>query len=446
MLRKLLIFLLCADTRLAAKGASFPATDEITKTAKQGIPIGTSARAGKGAYSIALTGRIQHYNPKPSNPNDHYDVDIQSPKSVKFAPDGKKTYVNSLEGGVTAVFDAASLKKLSVIRHRFNETNQNIISNQEPFDYYFLVKPKNGNVNQFIGKPVEMTLSHQGRYLWISYYRRHYDEEALDPSAVAVVDTTTDEIVKVLPSGPIPKYIAVSPDNRQAAFIHWGDNTIGLVDIAGEPNDFQLDRLVTVEKRLSLSSLKPKPGKTKIDRDEQCGYCLRGAVFSADGKYLLVGRLSGGGIAVIDAEERRYLGTAWGMKPTPRHLVLSADSRWLYVGSNVGGYVAKFPVQDVIKQAQEKNGKATPQREAFIGRGVRTIALSPDEKWLYAAVNAESKLVVMDADTLEKTAEIAVDSFPVGLDVSPDGSQVWVTSQGRSLRGGNSVSIYSVKY
>jgi len=33
----------------------------------------------------------------------------------------------------------------------------------------------------------------------------------------------------------------------------------------------------------------------------------------------------------------------------------------------------------------------------------------------------------------------------VGLDVSADGRQVWLTSQGRKLRGGNAVDVFSVE-
>jgi hypothetical protein len=41
--------------------------------------------------------------------------------------------------------------------------------------------------------------------------------------------------------------------------------------------------------------------------------------------------------------------------------------------------------------------------------------------------------------------EIAVDSYPVGLGVSPAGEEVWVTSQGVKLLGGNSVGVYRLE-
>ena len=47
---------------------------------------------------------------------------------------------------------------------------------------------------------------------------------------------------------------------------------------------------------------------------------------------------------------------------------------------------------------------------------------------------------------LKRVAKIPVDSYPVGLALSPDGKQVWVTSQGDGLKGGNSVGVYQVAY
>jgi hypothetical protein len=42
-------------------------------------------------------------------------------------------------------------------------------------------------------------------------------------------------------------------------------------------------------------------------------------------------------------------------------------------------------------------------------------------------------------------SKVRVDSYTVGLGVSPDGKQVWTTSQGKSGKGGNSVCVYDVQ-
>ena len=60
--------------------------------------------------------------------------------------------------------------------------------------------------------------------------------------------------------------------------------------------------------------------------------------------------------------------------------------------------------------------------------------------------NQSSELLVFRAADLETVARVPVDSYPVGLAVSPDGSELWTTSQGREERGGTSVGIFHVRY
>jgi DNA-binding beta-propeller fold protein YncE len=79
-----------------------------------------------------------------------------------------------------------------------------------------------------------------------------------------------------------------------------------------------------------------------------------------------------------------------------------------------------------------------------VGRGARTIALSPDGRTLYVAINNESRLVKVDLAGWRVVDRAAVDPFTVGLAVSPDGRTIVTTSQGRSGQGGgNSVGLYT---
>ena len=45
---------------------------------------------------------------------------------------------------------------------------------------------------------------------------------------------------------------------------------------------------------------------------------------------------------------------------------------------------------------------------------------------------------------MKVVSRIRADSYTVGLAVSPDGRQVWTTSQGKRGKGGNSVCVYRV--
>jgi len=436
--------------------APYPGLDDFLRAAEENasgqgeplvrVPIGTTSRTAttpRAARQIRLTlvARFQHYNPAPTHTADHFDPYIFSPKSVRFDATGRKAYVNALEGYSTVIFDADRFTRIDRILHRFGQAQEALFGEKESGPVWVNYPPGSApeHPNRFTGKPVESALSADGRFLWVPYYRRDFDTYGTLPSAIAVIDTASDKIVRIMDTGPIPKYVATSPDGTWVAVTHWGDNTVGLINTRDpDPRHYRRDALIVIGQRPDLSKI------DDTDRDHHCGYCLRGTVFTPDSHYLLVGRMGGGGISVIDVERRKYIGTVYGMRPTPRHLVLSPDGQYLYVSSSLSGYVARYRTDDLVAAAKNRQRELKPLNEGESGPATRTIDISPDGKLVFAAVNLVSRLAVLDADTLKPLVSIPVDSYPVGLAVSPDGRHVWVTSQGRELRGGNSVSVYRI--
>ena len=407
------------------------------------IPIGQTS-SGSGEVKLTLVNRYQHYNAKPKNKSDIYDKAINSPKSVNYSLDGKKFYVQSLEGYTTAVYDASTKKQIKTIKHVFNAQNQALFKNGETsaFDYKF---PKTkDHYNYFKGKPVESCFSHGGKYLWVTYYRRDYDENAECPSAVAIIDTEKDEIVRVMPTGPLPKMIACSPDNKFVAVTHWGDNTLGIINVEGEnPMDFYYHKHCIVDYQMKLDF-----GGKHVDRDSECGYCLRGTVFSPDGQFLLVGKMGGaGGVAVFDANSYQLIGTVKGMKPNVRHLVINGEN--LFLSANSPGFVQKCNWRDFVKsrvENEEKEVQFTNFESVYVGSGARTIVTTSDVKYLFAAVNNGSKIVAVRTSDMKVVAEIPADSYPVGMDISSDDKELIVTAQGKSSGGGNSVMVFKINF
>lgn len=375
-----------------------------------------------------------------------YDSSIRSPKSVIFSVDGAKFYINSLEGFKTVVYDAKSLKKIKDINHIFTSNNDSkLFKNNESTVLNYKFHQKRKNLNSFSGKPVESCMSHNGKYLWVTYYRRDYDLNAISPSAIAIIDTNLDKIVRVIPCGPLPKMITCSPDNKQIAVTHWGDNTIAIINIDYDNvMDFKYSDYILIDYKVDLSNI------SNVNRDNYCGNCLRGTTYSPDGLYLLVAKMGGNGVAVIRTNDMKYIGTISGTKPNLRHLTIK--NNFIYISSNRYGFVQRLPLSKLkelsLSDSKNKIFNFDSWQSIKVGLGARTISLTPDGKYLFACINNESKIVVVDTNSFKIIDTIKVNKFPVGLAISPDGKYLISTSQGKSghVNAGNAVNVFKIIY
>ena len=405
---------------------------------------GTEVSTPEG-LKVRLVGRHQQY----AMSRDGWDEDINSPKSINIHPNGSKYYVNSLEGCKTIAYDMATHKKLAVINHRFDGSEHHLWAKPSGLYNFTHYPARDGfNVNAFMGKPVESCFTHGGRYLWVPYYRRTFDINAQDPSAIAVIDTEKDSIIRMLETGPLPKMIATSHDGKTVAVSHWGNNTVALIDVSSSnPSDWHHKKMLVVDYILPLNY----STTVSVDRDNGSGYALRGTVFTPDDRYLLVGCMGGtGGIAVIDLQNGKYLGRVKGMMDNVRHLVIRDG--YLYLSINAAGCIQKIKLDDFLQTACQMDGANNKLvtiggwQTCQVGKGARTIELSPSGRYAFAACNNASKLCVVDTREMKQITSISADSYPVGLDISEDGRYVIITSQGRSGGGGNAVDIFEITY
>ncbi|MFM7799832.1 MAG: YncE family protein, partial [Planctomycetota bacterium] len=189
-----------------------PASATVTLAALLAALLAAPSVAADTATQPGLqrTGRIQALGDA-ARAGDIYDPGVRSPKSAAFSPDGRKLYINALEGGETLVYAWPSRKRIAVIRHDFGPADAALFRGETTVFGYRYFNGREGSRNVFGGKPVEMAFSHGGRFLWVPYYRRSFDPHAASPSALAVIDTRSDRIVRVMPTGPLPKYMSVSP-------------------------------------------------------------------------------------------------------------------------------------------------------------------------------------------------------------------------------------------
>jgi YVTN family beta-propeller protein len=405
------------------------------------VAIGQKSSPEQAEVRMQLVHRMQHYEANTTHAHDVYDASVYSPKSVNILDKKLKFYVQSLEGESTSVYSLKSYQLLKVIRHRFTAKNQYLFRDQNYFDYLF--RTASQQVNVFDGKPVESCFSHEGKYLWVTYYRRSYDINAIDPSALCIIDTDADTIVRVMPTAPLPKMITCSPDNKTIVVSHWGDNTVGLIDISSsQPLKFHYTAQIAVDKRIE----NPLDTSVKIDRDNNCGNCIRGTVFTPDNRYVFVGKMGSNSCSVIDVFNKKNIGSIKGMRSNMRHLLIH-DS-FIYLSINKSGYVQKANWRELIQHHLKHGSKKAFKKwqEVFVGPGARTICVSPNGRYVFAAVNQSSQIAVVNTFSMKVVATCLADSYPVGMDISADGRLLIVTAQGKSNGGGNSVMLYQLSY
>lgn len=316
-----------------------------------------------------------------------------APKSVEISPNGSYAAIMNLEGMGFWLISTATLE--IVRKARFFKTPA------QGWDY------KNRQpINSYAQKPVECAFSKNGKLVWVSLHNAEavtvYDtaETLVPPEGTPYerlritdcVDQRSYErkIIKIK-TGKTPKVIKVTPDERYALVANWHSSSVSVID----PQGYQ-----TV-KEIRLGGNK--------------WYIPRGIAISADSQKAYVANMGGGTISVIDLTTLEVIADM-PATANPRHIILANDQRTLYMSDNILGKLLAF---DLIDK------KIT--REVFIGKKARTIALSPDERYLFGVSHDAGKLVVVDTESFDIIYEKDF-PFPMGVAVTPDGGQLWVTS------------------
>lgn len=354
------------------------------------------------------------------------NTDILSPKSADFV--GNHLFINALEKEATVVYNTQTWTVDKTIRYQFDKPEFLAIK-----DFPYPLEKKS-----FSGKPVEFT--HYNNTAWIPFYRLSWDNNSRYHSAIAQIDLTDYSIKKLIPAGSIPKMIRISPNGKYLINSHWGDNTVGIYDL-NDKQDITRYHYYVIDRKLNTSGISG-------DRDRNCGFCLRGTVITPDNKYVIIGRMGGGGLAVINLQTQKYIGSLYNVPLTPRHLVISKDNQ-LVLSTCFSGEISRIPLETLYKSFEELENKqkVSLQKQDWktlkVGSSVRTIDLSKDGQYIYAAMNDSSELGVIDYQSMKMVEKFKIAEYPVGLSVSEDDHYIAVTSQGKSGRGGNHVDIFT---
>jgi YVTN family beta-propeller protein len=327
-----------------------------------------------------------------------------APKSVEIAPDGRYAAIMNLEGMDFWLISTATLqisKKVQFFKTPAQGWNY---KTQQP-------------IQSYAQKPVECAFSGDGRFLWISLHNAGaivvYDTEEgpvapnLPHERLKITDCTTgnsyeQKAIKIT-TEKTPKIIKVTPDEKYALVANWHSSSVSVVDV----------QTYQTIKNIRLG------GET--------WYKPRGIAISSDSKRAYVANMRGGTISIIDLTTLNVIEDI-PVTLNPRHILLAKDQKTLYISDNILGKIIKF---DLFSKKKI--------REVSIGKKARTIALSPDEEYVFGVSHDESRLVVVDAGDLTILHQEEF-PFPLGLAVTPDGKQLWVTSYREGMIG-----VYEIK-
>lgn len=260
---------------------------------------------------------------------------------------------------------------------------------------------------QYLGAPVEAAFTSDGRYAYVSNYRMYgpgYSQAGhdrclpgtWDNSFLYRVDVESLAIDQVIGVGPVPKFVAVTPDDTKVLVTNWCAFDLSVVDAATA---------------------------TEIAR-VPIGRYPRGIAVSSDSTKAYVAVMGGSEIAIVDLTNLTApISWITGVGRGPRSLVLSADDRYLFVTLNHGGAVVKI---DLATNAVVGS--------VVTGVGARSIAVSGDGTAVFVVnyhSNTFSKVRTADMVELQR---IATPDRPIGITFDPEARRVWVATYSGTIQ------------
>ncbi len=317
------------------------------------------------------------------------DADLQ-PKSIVSSGDGLFFAQNMMYRHNVAIYDRAG-NQLATIPDEVDLAAFGI---------------SGGSVVQ--GSPVEAAFTPDGRFVYVSNYKMFgtgfnpvadddCDRGSWDDSYVYKIDVATFEIVAVVPTGAVPKFMAISPDGSTLVVSNWCGFDVSFIETATDTEVARVD-------------VGRHPRGLAIDKDSQVVY----VTVMGEHRIDMLGLQSH---QVLRSYATSVSGT------TPRHILLSDDDRYLYVSNHKMNMVRKIDLS-----SGSVVGTATT------GTETRTMAISDDGESLYVVNYQDGTVSKVRTSDMEILQTVYSGTHPVGITYDPDTRQVWVANYAGSLR------------
>ncbi len=305
-----------------------------------------------------------------------------SPKSVDATGTGLVFAQNMMYRHTMTVYDAASGSLVKTIPDSVDLSQFGIT----------------GHPGTSRGAPVEAAVDHAHKYMFAtnySMYGENFGPEGSDncsgpgglsPSYLYRVSLKTLSIDAVAQVGMVPKYVAVTPDDKYVLVSNWCSYDLSIVDY----------KTMHEVQRIHLGAY---PRGIAIDGARHVAYVAVMGTFD---------------VARIDLNTFA-LSYFRGVGNSPRHLVLSNDGSRLFVTLNGDNRVVSV-------------NTATGQVVARTATGTqpRSMAISSDGQALYVVNYLSNTVSILKSSDLSVVRTFPVPDHPIGIAYEPIHHRVWV--------------------
>jgi YVTN family beta-propeller protein len=200
---------------------------------------------------------------------------------------------------------------------------------------------------------------------------------------VSLADLEIDKVIRV---GEVPKYLAVTPDQKYLLVSNWCSYTLSVID-------------VRTSKQVKGVYLGPYP---------------RGIAVAPDSSTAYVAVMGTANIAVVDLTD---FSVSWinGVGAGPRHLCMAGNGKYLYATLNNEGNVAKIdPKKKVVVD------------KVYTGSEPRSMAIAPDGKSLFVVNYNSSTMSQIRTSDMKVIDSVGTNSLPIGITYDAPTKSVWL--------------------
>ncbi|HTA81398.1 MAG TPA: hypothetical protein VK783_00560 [Bacteroidia bacterium] len=245
------------------------------------------------------------------------------------------------------------------------------------------------------GSPVESAATKDGKYVWVSNYFMSGEGfsnpgcdtcfgKNYDSSFVYKINTYTHTIENIVKVGSVPKYLAITPDQKKLLVSNWSSGDVSIIDLGTEK---EIKRIYT-------------------------GPAPRGIACDSASVFAYIAVMGSSKIVKVNLFTYETETLVSGVM-NPRHLCI--DRNYLYASLNGEQAICR------INLADKRMNKLS------VGKAPRSMVLSPVYHKLFVDCYNDSKIAVIDLVDFKLETTIKTNSYPIGICLNNNNKQIWVT-------------------